>query len=155
MRNRDYTRKIPKVKKLTPRQQALADGRKKYATGKPCKYGHASVRLAHNGNCETCQVERSLPFYRDVLEVLSGERHVYETRGHTAARDWLQRTDPSLSEVERVSKIKQIANMYEELLAARELTGRMLYYYQFEIPLEDGGFFCPNNMVRIVPEYEQ
>lgn len=155
MRKQNYTRKIPRVKKRTPRQQAVVNGEGKYSTGKPCKHGHTSDRYTHNGNCETCSVENTLPFLRDVLEVLSGERHVYETSAHELAKQWISCTDPSLREPERISKIADIARMYEELLTARELTGKMLYYYRFKTPLDEGGFFCPGNMVRIVPEYEQ
>ena len=36
------------------REEALAEGRNTFFTGKPCKYGHISERWVHSYSCLTC-----------------------------------------------------------------------------------------------------
>jgi hypothetical protein len=35
-------------------EQAIAQGKKWYFTGRPCKYGHIEERLVKNGKCREC-----------------------------------------------------------------------------------------------------
>jgi hypothetical protein len=39
----------------TPRERALAEGRKRYYTGVPCKYGHLSDRYVRTYGCVACE----------------------------------------------------------------------------------------------------
>ena len=39
------------------RKAAIANGLKRYFTGKPCKHGHVAERLSHNGSCLECHRE--------------------------------------------------------------------------------------------------
>lgn len=39
---------------ISPRQEAKIKNLKKYFTGKPCKYGHISMRNTSTGQCNTC-----------------------------------------------------------------------------------------------------
>lgn len=40
--------------KLTPKQQAKADGLTHYNTGKPCRNGHTAMRLVSTSHCVEC-----------------------------------------------------------------------------------------------------
>jgi len=42
---------------LISKQEAKAQGLKRYFTGKPCKNGHVSERFTSNGHCVQCQAE--------------------------------------------------------------------------------------------------
>lgn len=46
------------------RLDALAQGRKHFYTGKPCKYGHDSLRFTSTGGCMACNAARSKLFSR-------------------------------------------------------------------------------------------
>lgn len=43
---------------MTARKEAAAAGLKYYLTGKPCKYGHMSVRSVKDRGCVTCMREK-------------------------------------------------------------------------------------------------
>lgn len=44
------------------RNDAFAQGRKRFYTGKPCKYGHDAQRFVTTGNCVACNAARSKMF---------------------------------------------------------------------------------------------
>ena len=44
---------------LSPRRQAMAEGRTRYRTGKPCSRGHDAERLTVNGSCVVCNKENA------------------------------------------------------------------------------------------------
>lgn len=47
---------------LIDRQKAHSFGRKRYFTGKPCKYGHVAQRFVTTGGCTECNINRSRIF---------------------------------------------------------------------------------------------
>lgn len=53
---------------IITRGDALAQGRKHFYSGKPCKYGHDSARFTSTGACMACNAARSKLFAQGVAE---------------------------------------------------------------------------------------
>lgn len=51
---------------IITRAQAASQGRKHFYTGKPCKYGHDSLRFTSTGGCMACNAARSKIFSQAV-----------------------------------------------------------------------------------------
>jgi 5-methylcytosine-specific restriction endonuclease McrA len=60
---------------MTPRQQAIAAGKRRYFTGVPCPKGHISERTVDNSGCVACQ---------DATRAKNRERQRAYTREHYA-----------------------------------------------------------------------
>lgn len=73
---------VPTVKKgflmfeIISRQDAAALGRKRFYTGRSCKYGHDAQRFVSTGGCVACNVVRSQSFCR--MSQASGEAFSYK-----------------------------------------------------------------------------
>lgn len=61
---------------IISRQEAAALGRKRFYTGKPCKYGHDAPRFVSTGGCTACNAARSQSFSR--LSGANGEAFAYK-----------------------------------------------------------------------------
>ena len=61
---------------IISRQEAAALGRKRFYTGKPCKYGHDAPRFVSTGGCVACNAVRSQSFTR--LSEANGEAFAYK-----------------------------------------------------------------------------
>lgn len=61
---------------IISRHDAAALGRKRFYTGKPCKYGHDAQRFVSTGGCVACNAVRSQSFCR--LSEANGEAFVYK-----------------------------------------------------------------------------
>lgn len=64
---------------LSPREQAKAEGRTRYLTGKPCPRGHFTERLTVNGACVQCS--------RDATKIREEENHELRDRRLTYRKD--------------------------------------------------------------------
>lgn len=61
---------------IISRQDAAVQGRKRFYTGKPCKYGHDAQRFVSTGGCVACNAVRSQSFCR--LSEANGEAFTYK-----------------------------------------------------------------------------
>lgn len=61
---------------IISRHEAAAQGRKRFYTGKPCKYGHDAQRFVSTGGCVACNAVRSQSFCR--LSEANGEAFAYK-----------------------------------------------------------------------------
>ena len=50
------------------RTEAAAQGRKRFYTGKPCKYGHDAQRFVTTGACIACNAARSKVFSKAIAD---------------------------------------------------------------------------------------
>lgn len=61
---------------IISRHDAAAQGRKRFYTGRPCKYGHDAQRFVSTGGCVACNAARSQSFCR--LSEANGEAFSYK-----------------------------------------------------------------------------
>jgi hypothetical protein len=74
---------------IITRAEAQAQGLQRYFTGKPCRHGHRSERLASNGRCCQCHATRQLAVYHSQTPE---EKLAFNRKN---ARPWGQRKDAS------------------------------------------------------------
>jgi hypothetical protein len=53
------------MKEIMPRLTAIAQGKTKYYTGKPCKHGHVAERHVQNWTCVVCHAEKMVAVQRN------------------------------------------------------------------------------------------
>ena len=78
---------------IITRAQAAAQGRKHFYTGKPCKYGHDSLRFTSTGGCMACNAARSKVFSQAVAA--NGQAFTYHAHpdDHAALLAYAQALD--------------------------------------------------------------
>ena len=78
---------------IITRAQAAAQGRKHFYTGKPCKYGHDSLRFTSTGGCMACNAARSKVFSQAVAA--KGQAFTYHAHpdDHAALLAYAQALD--------------------------------------------------------------
>ena len=64
--------------KIITRKEAIAQGLKRYFTGKPCKYGHFSDRLVIARGCLECKSMAQMKYYKDNYEKISEKIKKYQ-----------------------------------------------------------------------------
>lgn len=92
---REQTRQRRAKRPLSPHEQAKADGRLRYTTGKPCPRGHYAERLTINGACVICAKEDrerrettdpSIKTRRSIYRKDNAERYRTHVRNRRAKR---------------------------------------------------------------------
>lgn len=58
------------IYELISREDAAAKNRKRFYTGKPCKYGHDSQRHVSTGGCVACNAAKSRSFFLDAQRTM-------------------------------------------------------------------------------------
>lgn len=59
------------AEKIVSRAEAIAQGLKRYFTGKPCKHGHIAQRLLPSGVCNECCNAYKRKFARENKEIVN------------------------------------------------------------------------------------
>lgn len=109
------------------RAKAIAEGKARYYTGRPCKHGHLAERQTSNGECLICTSIRQAKWRKDNPErVKAGDKKKYNKRREEAlrySREYRLRFPEKVSHSNAVwrSKNKHKKAHYERRRQARKL----------------------------------
>jgi len=76
---------------IISRKKALAEGLKRYFTGKPCVKGHVHHRNAKNGQCGMCAIEASAQYRKENPEKIVELSRNWYAKNKTKRMDWVKR----------------------------------------------------------------
>jgi hypothetical protein len=63
---------------IISRKEAIQQGLKYYFTGKPCKHGHITKRILHNGTCSRCAIIRCVEWNKQKEITTQYMKHWHE-----------------------------------------------------------------------------
>ncbi|MDE1767234.1 MAG: hypothetical protein KGI27_13330 [Thaumarchaeota archaeon] len=102
--------------KRISREKAQALGLKHYFTGKPCKYGHVSLRQCSNWNCKECIKENKK---NDPVRYRKYQKAYYEKNKESIAISSHNRYIKQIAENPNLNKERRAKNYEKTLLIER------------------------------------